>query len=105
MKIGIITDIRNNVNALEAMLNEFKELGIGGIICCGDIIGFGPRPDETVKTMMTLDNLLVCLEEITNDIILKGCPQLYLMKNTWIGGEMEHHKWEHNLLSKESKSF
>lgn len=105
MKIGIITDLHNNVIALEATLNKFKELRIDGIICCGDIIGIGPRPDETVKTMMTLDNLLACVRGNHEGYYLESMPSTVPNDESMDWGEMEHHKWEHNLLSKDSKSF
>ena len=38
MKIGIITDIHNNLIALESVLNEIEKT-CDCIICCGDIIG------------------------------------------------------------------
>ena len=49
MKIGIITDIHSNIQALNAILNEFDKLNVERIICCGDIIGIGINPEETVQ--------------------------------------------------------
>lgn len=49
MKIGVIADIHNNVVALEAILDVFKKNGCSEILCCGDIIGIGPYPEETVQ--------------------------------------------------------
>lgn len=57
MKIGVITDIHNNVVALEAMLNVFEKNGCTEMLCCGDIIGIGPYPEETVKKIMSLSNI------------------------------------------------
>jgi len=36
-KIGIITDIHDNLYALEAVLNRFEAEGVDGVVCCGDI--------------------------------------------------------------------
>ena len=49
MKIGIITDVHNNVIALNSMLQLFEEKGCDDIICCGDIIGIGPFPEKQYK--------------------------------------------------------
>lgn len=57
MRIGIITDIHNNLIALECVLNEIERT-CDRIICCGDIIGIGPFPDETVQRMMKIKNLI-----------------------------------------------
>lgn len=39
LKIGIISDIHGNFDALEAVLEKFEQNGIGKIICLGDLIG------------------------------------------------------------------
>ena len=57
MKIGIITDIHNNIVALDAVLKAFEDACCDRVICCGDIIGIGPRPEETVSRLMSVLNL------------------------------------------------
>lgn len=42
IKIGIMTDIHNNIMALDSMLRVFDNEKCDEIICCGDIIGIGP---------------------------------------------------------------
>jgi len=105
MKLGVITDIHNNVIALNAIINEFKEQDVDGILCCGDIIGIGPRPEETVKTMMSLDNLLACVRGNHERYCLEGMPSAVPNDEHMDLGEMEHHNWEHNLLSTKSRAF
>ena len=39
MKIGIISDIHGNIDALNAVLKEMKKENIDKIICLGDFIG------------------------------------------------------------------
>ena len=48
MKLGIITDIHSNIIALNEVLKEFEKIKVGKIICCGDIIGIGPYPEEVI---------------------------------------------------------
>ena len=48
MKIRIITDVHSNIIALNEVLNEFGKIKVDKIICCGDIIGIGPNPEEAV---------------------------------------------------------
>lgn len=69
MKLGIITDIHNNLIALESVLAEL-ELSCDYIICSGDIIGIGPFPEETVQRMMQIKNLIAVRE---NKKILLRC--------------------------------
>lgn len=57
MKIGIITDVHNNIIALNAILQLFQEKKCDEILCCGDIIGIGPFPEETVQRIKSLANI------------------------------------------------
>ncbi len=49
MKLGIITDIHNNLTALKCVVAKLNQMECDKIICCGDIIGIGPNPEETVN--------------------------------------------------------
>ena len=104
MKYGIITDIHNNVIALCAVLKQLDQLGCDKIICCGDIIGIGPSPEETVREMMHISGL-ISVRGNHEQYLLEGMPTEYPNEEHMSYGEMEHHKWEHRLLSVESVAF
>ncbi|HEY4427714.1 MAG TPA: metallophosphoesterase family protein [Solirubrobacteraceae bacterium] len=44
--VAIITDIHGNLLALEAALARIDELGLRRVYCGGDLVGYGPRPDD-----------------------------------------------------------
>jgi putative phosphoesterase len=46
MDIAVITDIHGNLPALEAALARIEELGIERVYCGGDLVGYGPHPNE-----------------------------------------------------------
>lgn len=46
MRYGIVSDIHSNVEALHAALKELDQLGIEQLLCLGDIVGYGPNPNE-----------------------------------------------------------
>jgi putative phosphoesterase len=43
---AVITDIHANLPALQAALERIDELGIERIYCGGDLVGYGPHPNE-----------------------------------------------------------
>jgi putative phosphoesterase len=45
-RVAVITDIHANLPALEAVLGRIDELGIERIYCGGDLVGYGPHPDQ-----------------------------------------------------------
>jgi predicted phosphodiesterase len=44
--VAVITDIHGNLPALQAALDRIEELGIQRVFCGGDLVGYGPRPNE-----------------------------------------------------------
>lgn len=59
MKYGVIADIHANYTALEAVLKILEKEGVEGFIVLGDIIGYGPHPNECVKAVAELRNASV----------------------------------------------
>jgi predicted phosphodiesterase len=45
---AVITDVHANLPALQAALARIDELGISEIYCGGDLVGYGPHPNEVV---------------------------------------------------------
>ena len=104
MKIGIITDIHNNLTALKAVVEKLNQMECDKITCCGDIIGIGPYPEETVQYMMQIPNS-IAVRGNHEKYLLEGMPSEYPNEENMGFEEMKHHKWEHSLLSAESIAF
>jgi len=45
-QVAIITDIHGNLPALQAALERVDERGIDRVYCGGDLVGYGPHPNE-----------------------------------------------------------
>jgi diadenosine tetraphosphatase ApaH/serine/threonine PP2A family protein phosphatase len=58
MRVLIISDIHANLTALEAVLDAAPE--VDGTWCLGDLVGYGPDPNECVERIQALPELL-CL--------------------------------------------
>ena len=52
MKIGIISDIHSNIEALEQVIKFMEKENVDKIICLGDIIGIGPKSKETLQLIL-----------------------------------------------------
>lgn len=104
MKIGIITDIHNNLTALKTIITQFNRLNCDKIICCGDIIGIGPYPEETVQYLMQIPNL-IAVRGNHERYLVEGMPAQYPNDEQMDYDEMLHHRWEHSMLSDKSIDF
>lgn len=58
MKIGLISDVHANVLALEAALHQLEAQGVDQIICLGDLVGYGPAPNETIDLVRSKE--IIC---------------------------------------------
>lgn len=70
MRYAIISDIHSNLEALTAVLSHIKNNKVDKILCLGDIVGYGPNPNECaalVKSTSALSILgnhdFACIEQ------------------------------------------
>jgi diadenosine tetraphosphatase ApaH/serine/threonine PP2A family protein phosphatase len=54
MKIAIISDIHANVEALDAVLRDIAGEGCPKTFCLGDVVGYGPAPNEACSRLRDL---------------------------------------------------
>ncbi len=46
MRVAVITDIHGNLPSLEAALAAIEAIGVDEVYCGGDLVGYGPHPNE-----------------------------------------------------------
>jgi len=51
MRYGLVSDIHSNLPALESVVVALDDLGIDQLVCLGDIVGYGPNPNECVELL------------------------------------------------------
>lgn len=60
MKLAIISDIHGNLYALRKVLEDIDDERVDSIICLGDLVGYGPHPNEVVATIQRKN--ILCLK-------------------------------------------
>lgn len=99
MIYGVFSDIHGNLHALIAMLNRFKKLGIENYIFCGDLVGYGPKPNECIEIIMELKNLHCVLGN--HDSAVLGSADL----GQFTSYAVSTIEYARNVLSDKSKNF
>jgi len=51
-RYGVISDIHGNMHALQAVLARMDGMNVDGILCLGDIVGYGPFPDSCLDLVI-----------------------------------------------------
>lgn len=70
-RIAILSDIHSNVRALEAVFEDMgRQGGVDRIYSLGDVIGYGPKPNEVLRIARERFNL--CVRGNHEQAVLKG---------------------------------
>ena len=55
MKIAIFADVHSNLLGLQAVLADIQQRGVYVSYCLGDLVGYGPRPNEVINLLRQED--------------------------------------------------
>ena len=58
-QFAVFSDVHGNLPGLEAILADIEARGIADVICLGDLVGYGPFPDEV--SALIRDRGIPCL--------------------------------------------
>jgi predicted phosphodiesterase len=74
VRYGVISDVHANLPALEVVLSEVSRIGVDAYACAGDLVGYGPQPNECVGVIRELgvpcvagNHDLIVLGELSED--------------------------------------
>jgi len=74
MRYGLISDIHANLHALDTAIAALKREGVDGFLCMGDLVGYGPFPNECVERVAELgarcvagNHDLIALERLSEE--------------------------------------
>lgn len=51
MRYAVVSDLHSNLQAWQAALLDIRSYAVDGIICLGDIVGYGPNPAEVMESV------------------------------------------------------
>jgi diadenosine tetraphosphatase ApaH/serine/threonine PP2A family protein phosphatase len=60
MRVAVLSDIHSNLHALEAVLADVDLQAPDQIWCLGDVVGYGPRPNECIAIIRERADLCLC---------------------------------------------
>jgi len=54
MRYLVLSDIHSNIEAMDACVRKAREIGYDQVLCCGDVVGYGPNPSEVIDLLAEL---------------------------------------------------
>lgn len=59
MRYGVFSDVHGNLEALDAVFELFRQQEVGAWLCLGDLVGYGPNPNECIERVAALKRLQI----------------------------------------------
>jgi predicted phosphodiesterase len=86
MRYGVLADIHGNVHALREVLSALEREGVDRYLIAGDLVGYGPHPNECVELVAGLDAVciagnhdLITLDRLSDE----RCPEIARRSLRW----------------------
>jgi diadenosine tetraphosphatase ApaH/serine/threonine PP2A family protein phosphatase len=98
MRIAVVSDIHANLPALQAVLSEVDAERPDELWCLGDVVGYGPHPNECCAVVRQRADLSLCGN---HDLAVVGTISV----EEFSGDAAAAARWTQTVLDGESRSF
>ena len=98
MRIAVLSDVHANLHALEAVLKEIDVGGFDAIWFLGDLVGYGPRPNECASLLR--ERAAICLAG-NHDLVVLGKIPI----GAFAGEAAAAARWTQTVLDETARTF
>jgi predicted phosphodiesterase len=98
LRVAVLSDVHSNLHALEAVLAEVDAAGIDEVWFLGDLVGYGPRPNECVALLRA--RAAVCLAGNHDLVVLGRIPIV-----AFAGDAAAAAVWTQGVLDDDARAF
>jgi len=67
LRIAVLSDIHSNLDALDAVMRDLPT--VDNIFCLGDLVGYGPQPNEVIAELQRVQPIVVLLGNHDSSIL------------------------------------
>jgi diadenosine tetraphosphatase ApaH/serine/threonine PP2A family protein phosphatase len=98
VRIAVVSDVHSNLHALEAVLAEIDAGEFDEVWCLGDVVGYGPRPNECAA--LVRERAAICLAGNHDLVVLGRIPIV-----AFAGEAAAAARWTQGVLGEDVRSF
>jgi predicted phosphodiesterase len=99
MRVAVVSDIHGNLAALEATLAAVDEHTVDELWCLGDVVGYGPRPNECCAVVES--RAAVSLVGNHDELALRGAA----FEHEFNPDAAAAGRWTHSVLDSRARAF
>jgi diadenosine tetraphosphatase ApaH/serine/threonine PP2A family protein phosphatase len=97
-RVAVISDVHANRHALDAVFAAIEDSGAEEIWCLGDLVGYGPQPNECCLAVAA--RAALCLAG-NHDLVVLGSLSIH----DFAGDAAAAARWTRSVLSVEAREF
>src|SRR5439155_19064797 len=97
-RVAVISDVHGIRHALDAVLEAIAAVGADELWCLGDLIGYGPQPNECCRTVAAHADL--CLAG-NHDLVVLGSLPIH----DFAGDAAAAARWTQSVLADDAREF
>jgi predicted phosphodiesterase len=98
VRYGVLADIHGNLQALHTVLDELGRAGVDRYLVAGDLVGYGPNPNDCVEVVSGLDAICVAGN---HDLIALGL----LSDDRCVEIARRSLRWTRGVLGDDARAF
>jgi predicted phosphodiesterase len=98
LRTAVLSDVHGNLHALEAVLAEVERGGFDALWFLGDLVGYGPRPNECAALLQ--ERAAICLAG-NHDLVVLGKISI----GAFAGDAAAAARWTQTVLDDSARSF
>jgi diadenosine tetraphosphatase ApaH/serine/threonine PP2A family protein phosphatase len=98
VKTAVLSDVHSNLHALEAVLAEIDGEAFDELWCLGDVVGYGPRPNECAALVQ--ERTAICLAGNHDLVVLGKIPIV-----AFAGEAAAAATWTNGVLDETTRAF
>jgi diadenosine tetraphosphatase ApaH/serine/threonine PP2A family protein phosphatase len=97
-RVAVISDVHGNRHALDAVLEALVAEDADELWCLGDLVGYGPQPNECCRTVAARADLCLCGN---HDLVVLGSLSI----GDFAGDAAAAALWTQQVLADEAREF
>jgi diadenosine tetraphosphatase ApaH/serine/threonine PP2A family protein phosphatase len=98
VRIAVLSDVHANLRALEPVLAEVDAGAFDGLWCLGDLVGYGPKPNECAALLQ--EHATICLAG-NHDLVVLGKIPI----DSFAGEAAAAARWTQTVLDESARAF